>query len=193
MEGTDLVNKKLVTALSGGAALVLALTGCGDNSEETDAWAKEVCDQVGPQVKKIQQANASINKASEQKKSPEAVQKTDSAAFQNISEAYKALASTIKDAGAPPVENGGKVQKGAVKELNTLAKKYGELKKTVDTMKTDDQAAFAAGLKGLAEKLGKLGDSGDESLRKLQSGQLREAMARQPGCKKPSSSAATHA
>ena len=44
MEGTNPVNKKLVAALSGGAALVLALTGCSeDNSKKLNNWAKTFC------------------------------------------------------------------------------------------------------------------------------------------------------
>lgn len=181
------MNKKLAAALSGGAALVLALTGCSDDKgKETEGWAKKVCDDVKPQVEKIQQANESINEASQQKKSPEEVQKTDSAAFQDISEAYGSLAKAVDDAGDPPVDDGKKLRTNAVKELNGLSSQYAQLKKTVDSMDTKDQSKFASGLKGLAEKLGQLGKSGDKSLQKLQSGELGEAMAQQDGCKKPS-------
>lgn len=180
------MKKKLAAALSGGAALVLTLTGCGDDGAETAAWAKKVCGKVKPQVEKIQQANQSINEASQQKKSPEEVQKIDSAAFQDISEAYEALAQAVDSAGVPPVENGQKLEKNAVKELKGLSKAYGDLKKTVDELDTDDQSKFAEGLKGVAQKLGQLGQSGDKSLQKLQSGALGEAMAEQKGCRKAS-------
>ncbi|MCF6522585.1 small secreted protein [Streptomyces sp. JJ36] len=182
------MNKKLAAALAGGAALALALTGCGDDKgKETEAWAKDVCQDVKPQVRKIQQANESINQASEEKQSPKEVQKADSAAFQDISEAYKALAKAVDAAGDPPVDDGATLRKNAVKELNGLSTEYGELKKTVDEMDTGDQSKFADGLQDLAERLGKLGKSGDKSLQKLQSGELGAAMAEQPGCKKPSS------
>ena len=41
-EGTKPVNKKLAAALSGGAVLILALTGCTseEGNKERDAWAK---------------------------------------------------------------------------------------------------------------------------------------------------------
>jgi soluble cytochrome b562 len=180
------VKKKLAAALSAGAALVLTLTGCGDDGADTAAWAKKFCDKVKPQVEKIQQANKSINEASQQKKSPEEVQKIDSAAFQDISEAYKALAEAVDDAGVPPVENGEKLEKNAVKELKGLSKAYAGLKTTVDELDTDDQSKFAEGLKGLAQELGRLGESGDKSLQKLQSGELGQAMAEQKGCRKAS-------
>ncbi|EST38878.1 hypothetical protein N566_05070 [Streptomycetaceae bacterium MP113-05] len=180
------MNKKLAAALSGSAALVLTLTGCGDDGADTAAWAKKVCDKVKPQVGKIQQANESINDASEQNKSPEEVQKTDSAAFQDISEAYLALAKAVGDAGVPPVENGEKLEKNAVDELKGLSKAYGELKTTVDELDTGSQSKFAEGLKGLAQELGRLGESGNEALQKLQSGGLGDAMAKQKGCRKAS-------
>lgn len=191
MEGTDPVNKKLAAALSGGAVLVLALSGCGDDSaEKTDAWAKKVCDQVGPQVTKINKANASMDAASkDKKKSAKEVQKTDSAAFQQISDAYKSLGSAVDKAGAPPVDNGSKLQKDAVKELDTLSTKYGDLKTQVDKLDTKDSAKFAKGLRGLAPKLDELGKSGDKALQKLQSGDVGKAMAKQEGCKRPSPSA----
>ncbi|OEU95489.1 small secreted protein [Streptomyces oceani] len=189
------MKKKLTAALSGSAVLVLALTGCGsdDGSEETDKWAKEVCDQVKPQVKKIQKANTSINEASQQQKSPEEVQKTDSAAFQDISDAYKSLANAVKRAGEPPVDDGAKLRKNAVGELNGLSKEYGKLKTAVDELDTKDQSEFASGLKDVATKLGQLGKSGDKSLQKLQSGELGEAMADQPGCKRASPGETTDA
>lgn len=189
MEGTDPVNKKLVAALSSGAALALALTGCSDDSgEKTDAWAKKVCDQVQPQVKKIQQANASIEEASQKKQSSEEVKKTDSAAFQKISDAYKSLGVSVDKAGAPPVDDGEKLQKDAVKELKGISKKYAGLKTTVDKLDAKDQAKFAEGLKGLATKLDSLGKSGDKALNKLQSGDVGKAMANQKGCKRASTS-----
>ncbi|CAM5423315.1 hypothetical protein STENM327S_04854 [Streptomyces tendae] len=54
MEGTNPVNKKLAAALSGGAVLVLALTGCSssDDNEKLDSWAKDVCEGVQPRPRR---------------------------------------------------------------------------------------------------------------------------------------------
>ena len=166
------------------------LTGCGDDSgKKTDEWAKKVCDDVQPQVKKIQGANSSIDEASRQNKSSEDVKKTDSAAFQQISDAYKALARSVDNAGAPPVDDGEKLQKDAVEELNGIAKQYRGLKTTVDNLDTEDQSKFAQGLKNVASKLDTLGENGDKALNKLQSGDVGKAMAEQKGCQRPSTSA----
>lgn len=191
MEGTHPVNKKLVAALSGGSVLLMALSGCsGDDSEsKVNDWAKKVCDQVQPQLKKIADANTSIQQATSDSSKPADVQKADSAAFQSISDAYKSLGSAVNTAGAPPVDDGDKTQQEAVKELNATSVSYANLKKQVDKLDTKDQANFADGLKGVADELDKLSKSGDKALQQLQSGDVGKAMAKQPGCQKPSPSA----
>ncbi|MEU1800232.1 small secreted protein [Streptomyces sp. NPDC019937] len=184
------MNKKLV-ALSGGAALVLALSGCGGGDEgdkKVNDWAKSVCDQVQPQLKKIQGANASIQAASDEQDSKK-LQQTDSKAFQQISESYAALATAVRKAGAPPVDNGEQVQKQAVKELNATSKAYNDLKTTVDKLETSDKSKFAEGLKGVADELDKLSKSGDQALKQLQEGKVGTAMSKQPGCQKPKTGA----
>ncbi|WP_257231980.1 small secreted protein [Streptomyces sp. Rer75] len=184
------MNKKLV-ALSGGAALVLALSGCGggdDSDKKANDWAKSVCDEVQPQLKKIQGANASIRAASEEQDSKK-LQQTDSKAFQQISESYAALAKAVQKAGAPPVDNGEQTQKQAVKELNATSGAYNDLKTTVDKLDTSDKSKFAEGLKGVADELKKLSDSGDKALQQLQAGKVGTAMSKQPGCQKPKTGA----
>ncbi|MFD4230098.1 small secreted protein [Streptomyces sp. NPDC058545] len=187
------MNKKLAAALSGGAVLVLALSGCGDDSSSDDKvndWAKKVCDQVKPQLQKIANANAAIQQQTADNSKPADVQETDSAAFQQISQAYKALGAAVESAGAPPVDGGEATQKEAVKELNASSVAYANLQKKVDELNTKDQAKFADGLKGIADELNKISNNGDEALRKLQSGEVGTAMAKQPGCQKPKASVA---
>jgi archaellum component FlaC len=185
MEGTNPVNKKLAAALSGGAVLVLALSGCGgdDSSEKLNSWAKEVCDEVQPQAKKIEAANTSIQKQTSDNSTPADVQKTDSQAFQDMSDAYKAIGAAVNKAGAPEVENGEKKKADAVKELNGISTSYADLKKQVDALDTKDQGKFADGLKDIATELDKLGQSGNVALNKLQEGEVGKAMAKQESCK----------
>ncbi|MFJ2266803.1 small secreted protein [Streptomyces sp. NPDC087849] len=186
------MNKKLAAALSGGAVLVLTLSGCSsdDNSDKVNDWAKKVCDQVQPQLQKIANANAAIQQQTADNSKPADVQKTDSAAFQQISQAYKALGAAVDSAGPPPVDGGETTQKEAVKELNTSSAAYANLQKKVDALDTKDQAKFADGLKGIADELNKISTSGDKALRKLQSGEVGTAMAKQKGCQKPTASVA---
>ncbi|AZM54614.1 small secreted protein [Streptomyces sp. WAC 01529] len=188
MEGTNPVNKKLAAALSGGAVLVLTLSGCSsdDGNKELDDWAKKVCDSVQPQSKKIADANAAIQKETSDNSSPADVQKTDSKAFQDMSDAYKAMGASVKDAGAPPVDDGQKKTDDAVKELNGISKSYEDLKKQVDGLDTKNQADFADGLKDVAGELDKLSKSGNEALEKLQEGEVGKAMGKQDSCKSAS-------
>ncbi|MER8221584.1 small secreted protein [Streptomyces sp. NPDC094143] len=191
MEGTKPVNKKLAAALSGGAVLVLALSGCGgdDGNEKLDSWAKQVCDAVQPQAKKIESANAAIQKETSDNSTPEEVQKTDAQAFQDMSDAYKAIGGAVNKAGAPDVENGEKKQQDAVKELNSISASYASLKKQVDGLDTKDQGKFADGLKDIATELDKLSKSGNDALRNLEEGEVGQAMARQSSCKAATASA----
>jgi hypothetical protein len=187
------VKKKLAATLSCGAVVLLALSGCGNNDSKVNDWAKSFCDKVQPQRQAIAGANASIVKATSTASEPADVKKVDSAAFQTNAKAYAALASAVKSAGAPPVDDGAKTQKDAVKELNATSAAYTKLQKQVDGLDTSDQAKFAQQLSDVSTQLGKIGSTGDTALRKLQSGDLGEAMAKQPGCKKGAPSGAASA
>jgi hypothetical protein len=191
MEGTNPVNKKLAAALSGGAVLVLALSGCTSDSggnDKLDAWAKQVCDGVQPQAKKIEAANAAIQKETSDNSTPAEVRKTDGQAFQDMSDAYKAIGDAVQKAGAPDVDSGAKKQTDAVKELDTIAASYASLKKQVDALDIKDQAKFADGLKGIATSLDKLSTSGNDALKNLEAGDVGKAMAKQASCKSASAS-----
>ncbi|MFJ3496105.1 small secreted protein [Streptomyces sp. NPDC086091] len=197
MEGTNPVNKKLAVALSGGAVLVLALTGCGggdDGNKELDAWAKQVCDALPAQDSKVDAANAAIKKAASDNNAPADVQKTDSQAFQDMSDAYKALGTAVQKAGTPPgVEGGEKKQKDAVTALNGLSASYADLKTKVDALDVKDQAKFAEGLADIATELGKLSQSSNTALQNLEQGDVKAAMAKQDSCKKVAASASSRA
>ncbi|MGW8065816.1 small secreted protein [Streptomyces ziwulingensis] len=189
MEGTNPVNKKLAAALSGGAVLVLALTGCGsgdDDNDKLDAWAKDVCDAVQPQARKIESANAAIQEETSDNSTPAEVQKTDAKAFQDMSDAYKAMGSAVQKAGVPDVDEGEKKQKDAVTELNGLSSSYASLRKQVEELDTKDQAKFADGLKDIATELNKLSKSGSNALKTLEEGEVGQAMAKQESCRSAS-------
>ncbi|GAA3801393.1 hypothetical protein GCM10022403_039610 [Streptomyces coacervatus] len=183
------MNKKLAAALSGGAVLVLALSACtSDNkgNDKLDAWAKQVCDAVQPQAKKIEAANAAIQKETSDNSTPDQVRKTDAQAFQDMSDAYKAIGDAVQKAGAPDVDSGAKKQTDAVKELDGIAASYASLKKQVDGLNVKDQAKFADGLKGIATSLDKLSTSGNDALKNLEEGDVGKAMAKQASCKSAS-------
>jgi hypothetical protein len=189
MEGTDPVNKKFAAALSGSAVLMLGLTGCsgGGNNDKLNAWAKQVCDAVQPQAKKIAAANTAIQQQTSDNSTPADVQKTDAQAFQDMSDAYKAISAAVGSSGVPGVADGQKKQQDAVKELSALSAKYTSLKKQVDGLDTKDQAKFANGLKNIATTLDGLSQSGNDALKTLEEGDVGKAMAGQASCKSASS------
>lgn len=196
MEGTNPVNKKLAAALSGGAVLVLALSGCSsdEGNKELDAWAKQVCDALPAQDAKVDAANAAIKQAATDNNAPANVQKTDSQAFQDMSDAYSALAQAVQKAGTPPgVDGGEKKQKDAVSALTALSTSYAGLKKKVDALDTKNQAKFADGLQDIATELGNLSKSGNTALKNFEQGDVKDAMAQQDSCKKVASSATARA
>ncbi|MET8780633.1 small secreted protein [Streptomyces sp. NPDC004589] len=193
MEGTNPVNKKLAAALSGGAVLVVALSGCTSGSGAVDdklgSWAKQVCESVQPQAKKIAAASSAIQKETSDNSAPEQVRETDSQAFRDMADAYEAIGAAVERAGAPDVDNGATKQKNAVKELNDISTAYGDLQKQVDGLDTKDQAKFADGLKGIATKLDTLSQSGNDALKELEAGDVGKAMSQQASCKSASASA----
>ncbi|MFP1625694.1 small secreted protein [Streptomyces sp. 5K101] len=182
------MNKKLAAALSGGAVLVLALSGCGDDSEKkVNDWAKKVCDQAQPQIQKRADAQQAIISTAADGK-PADIQAADSKAFADIAAADKALAKAVRDAGVPPVENGEKLRTDAVNELEATAKEYLALKQKVDSLDAKDQQKFADGLQEVADGLKKIERMDQAALAKLQAGELGQAMAKQPGCQRAKAS-----
>jgi hypothetical protein len=179
------VKTKLTAALSGAALIVTmgALAGCGDNTnEKLDSWAKTVCDQASAQVKKINAANTAITQVDVGGK-PADIQQSDAAAFQQISDAYKALATIVDKAGNPPVEKGGAtLRSGSVADLNQLSASYTDLKRQIDDLDTKDQGKFADGLQTVSDNLGKVSKSGEQALDTLRRGEVGQAMAGQAGC-----------
>ncbi|MFF4605901.1 small secreted protein [Streptomyces sp. NPDC001339] len=188
------MNKKLVAALSGGAALLLALTGCGeDEGKKLDDWAKSFCDPAQTQFKKIQDANAAMQTADSGNTDSKKVQETDSAAFQKISDAYAALAKNLDKAGGPPTDNGEQAQKDAVKELNSLSKGYADLKTQVNGLDVKDKLKFADGLRNLSKGINKLNKQSEAAFKKLEAGDVGVAMAKQTGCQSQGASGAPKA
>ncbi|MFF9013656.1 small secreted protein [Streptomyces sp. NPDC014870] len=183
------MNKKLAVALSGAAVLALTLSGCSDDGDKVNDWAKTVCDQAKPQIQKRADAQQLIISTAADGK-PADIQAADSKAFQDIANADRALAKAIEGAGAPPVDNGEKLQQDAVKELNSTAVAYEALKKQVDALDPSNQQKFADGLQDVADGLKKIEKMDQDALAKLQSGELGTAMAKQPGCQKATPSPA---
>ncbi|WP_371657407.1 protein kinase [Streptomyces sp. NBC_00280] len=148
-----------------------------------DSWAKKICDAQQPQARKIKGAHTAIRQQASENSTPEDVQRTDSQAFQDMSDAYKAIGDALKTAGPPPVSDGQKRQQDAIKELEYISTSYANLKKQVDGLDTTDQSKFADGLTKIAQELDKLGQNPNNALVRLEEGDVREAMQKQEVCR----------
>ncbi len=183
-EGTQPVklNHRLGAALSG-AVVLLALSACSsdDTGKKLDTWAKGVCDQTAAQTKKINDANTALTKVDSGGR-PQDVRTADSAAFQQISDAYKSLAGVFSRAGAAPGSKGDQFQQKAVTSFTTLSTQYASLKKQVDALDVTDQNKFAAGLQGVSDSFKQAGTDGEQALSALRQGDQGKALAKQPGC-----------
>ncbi|MEV8530681.1 small secreted protein [Streptomyces sp. NPDC051211] len=179
------MKKKLAAAVSGGAVLMLLLSGCSDDGDTKSAdWAKNVCDKWQPEYKKIEAANAELKRVATESSKPEEVQKTDSAAFQTMSEAFTAISAALRDAGEPPGGDGGKTAVAAATQgFNDTAKGYADLKAKMDALDPKDQAKFAQGLQDLSSGLEKVAADEKAAKEKLKAGGLDKPMAGQEGCK----------
>ncbi|HEY8982135.1 MAG TPA: small secreted protein [Streptomyces sp.] len=182
------MNKKLVAALSGGAVLILTLSGCSNEkkdevNKDLVAWAGKLCSDVPALKAKIDTASASIQKVSSNGLPPKEVQQTLSQAFQAQAEGYKGLADAISGAGAPPgVENGATKQQNAVQALTSLSTSYAGLKTKTDALDTKSEAKFSIGLEAVATDLKGLKTS-DTALTDLETGDVKRAMIEQDTCK----------
>ncbi|AYV29040.1 small secreted protein [Streptomyces sp. CJ_13] len=178
------MNKKIAAAVSGGAVLMLVLSGCGgdDSDKKAEAWAKKVCDAWQPELRKIETANADIKRVSSESNKPEEVQKTDSEAFQTMSDSYKTMGAALTGAGVPPAKEGQATQDAAVKGFADTSKGYADLKAKVDALDVKDQNKFAEGLKDVANGLAEATKGGEEALAKLKAGGLDKVMNSQKGC-----------
>ncbi|NUP39147.1 MAG: small secreted protein [Streptomyces sp.] len=179
------MNHRRRAALAG-AAVLLALTplsACSsdDTGKKLDTWAQGVCDQTAAQTKKINDANTALTKVDSGGK-PQDVQAADSTAFQQISDAYKALAGIFTAAGPAPGSDGEQFQQQAVSSFTSLSTQYATLKKQVDALDTTDQSKFADGLQGVSNSFSQATADGDKALSALRQGDQGAALAKQPGC-----------
>ncbi|WP_129841579.1 small secreted protein [Streptomyces sp. RFCAC02] len=181
------MNTKLAAALACCAGLTLTLSGCGDDSQEKlDAWAKDFCGRLVAPLEDLQSAgeeNAEYLDM-EQDRSPEEVQELNSAYYGQLADAYDALADAVEGAGEPPVDDGTERSDAAVSALRDTAGTYREMKETVDGLDPSDTTAFVQGLFDAGEQSQQLGESSDQVLPELGTGDLGEAMGRQEDCRR---------
>ncbi|WP_225850867.1 small secreted protein [Streptomyces sp. HPF1205] len=184
------VTTKLSAALCGGTALLLALSACGgdDTGKKRDEWAKGVCDQATTQFTKISDASTALSKVPSNG-APATVKAADAQSFQTISAAYTSLAGIFNSAGPAPGSDGAAYQKNAVAAFTALSGQYADLKKQTDNLVTSDRQKFADGLGSVSTNLNTVVAQGQQRLKTLSQGDMGQALAKQPGCRRVSGTA----
>ncbi|MEU3603799.1 small secreted protein [Streptomyces sp. NPDC006798] len=177
------MNKKLAAVLSGGAVLVLALSGCSSEEKKDNAvddWAKKYCDQIKTQFKTKAEADRLIAVTAVDGK-PADLQRADSKAFQDLANVNKALATAFRTVGNSPVEEDEQLVRAAAAERDASAAVFLDLKKQVDALDTSDQQEFADGLKVVSEGLLKA-EANEKAWNKLRASETGKAMGKFQGC-----------
>ncbi|MHA6762168.1 small secreted protein [Streptacidiphilus sp. PAMC 29251] len=182
---------KMWLRLAAPAVLVaLGVTACGSgNGPAVDAWAKSVCQGMQSPV---QQSNAALADTGAVKpgETPKALQTRLAADFGALATANTQIAQAVQKAGAPKVDNGAQTQADALSELDQAAGGFTKVQQSVLGLSVADQATFAAGLKGVGDQVQRLAELSTSALQKLQTGDLGAALAKQPGCKSVTGTAA---
>ncbi|WP_033251353.1 hypothetical protein [Kitasatospora phosalacinea] len=178
------MKKRLVTVPALGALLALAAVGCSadDSAAKLDGWAKSVCDAAKDPVAQSRAALADTADVKEGE-SPADLQKRLSADLASLATTNQQLADAVQKAGAPKIDDGAKVQQDAVNELKQVAQGYLDAQKKLDGLASTDQAKFADGLHSVGDQVQQLSQVSTSALATLQSGDLGDAMKKQPGCK----------
>jgi len=177
------VKKRLLTVSALGALLAFGAVACsGDNTEELNGWAKGVCDAAQDPVAKSRTALADTGNVKDGE-APADLQKRLSADLAVLATTNQQLADAVDKAGAPKVDDGGKLQQDAVGELRKAAQGYVDAQKKLEGLPSADQAKFADGLRSVGDQVQQLAQLSTQALNRLQSGELGEAIKKQPGCK----------
>ncbi|MFF0389270.1 small secreted protein [Kitasatospora sp. NPDC004615] len=178
------MKKRLVTVSTLGALLALAAVGCSadDSAKKLDGWAKNVCDAARDPISQSRAALADTGNVKDGE-SPVDLQKRLSTDLAALATTNQQLADAVDKAGVPKIDNGAKVQQDAVNELKQVAQGYLDAQKKLDGLTNADQAKFADGLRSVGDQVQRLSQVSTGALATLQSGDLGDAIKKQPGCK----------
>jgi hypothetical protein len=194
---TGIEGKLMLRRIAMGAVaatlLTLALTGCADkttagsgagtspspSSGDATAWAEQVCKSVEGDVAKLSES-PDVDPADLEKTKANFV-----AYLADISTTLDNLANGIKDAGPPPVADGGQeVVDQTITTLDDMKKSVDEAKATLEKVSASDPAAFQAAFEKVGEDLTKLGEVQDPTDGLKANKELDSAFDKAPTCQK---------
>ncbi|WP_436787861.1 hypothetical protein [Yinghuangia sp. YIM S10712] len=178
---------KLPTAAAVAAVLALTAACGGDGGGDGDkkalaAWAAKVC---GEEVTgKIDASQVALNDISLviPGETPEALKARLVGDFTKLADANSAFASALQVAGDPKVKDAEEQVLLLGDELRANAQGWNAAKAELEALATNDQKAFADGLRALQPKITGSVTSSHAALDKLHTGRLGQALAAVPGC-----------
>ncbi|WP_371497964.1 small secreted protein [Kitasatospora sp. NBC_00374] len=177
------MNKRLLAASALGVVLALGAAACSDdNTAQLGTWAKGVCDAAQAPIAQSRTALADTAVV-QPEEAPADLQKRLSADLAALGKTNQELADAIDKAGAPKVDDGATVQQNAVGELKQAAQGYQDAQKKLDGLSNADRAKFADGLRSVGDQVQRLSRLSTQAMNRLQSGELGDALKKQPGCK----------
>jgi hypothetical protein len=179
---------RVAVAASVAVLVALGTAACGGSASTAnlDSWAKSVCGGIAAPIKSVDDAKADTGRII-QGESPADLQKRIAGDMGQLATGNQQIAQAVQAAGAPATNGGAQTQADAVSELNQTAGGYTKVQQTVKALPVNDQARFAAGLRGVSDQIGQLSTQSSAALQTLQTGDLGAALSRQPGCAAPSS------
>ncbi|WP_042390207.1 hypothetical protein [Streptacidiphilus melanogenes] len=182
---------RVAVAASVAAVVALGTAACGgsDSTGKLDSWAKSVCGGIAAPIRTVADAKADTGRII-QGESPADLQTRLAADMGRLATGNQQIAQAVQAAGAPATKDGSQTQADAVSELNQAAGGYTKVQQIVKALPVNDQARFAAGLRGVSDQIGQLSTQSSAALQTLQTGDLGAALSRQPGCAAPSGTAA---
>ncbi|HEV2779714.1 MAG TPA: hypothetical protein VGX25_09965 [Actinophytocola sp.] len=162
------------------ATLALAMTACGDDSGSTDpvAWAEKVCKSVEGNLGVLHQ-QPDVDPTN-----PQQAKESMTAYLQNIANALGGMIGGIRDAGAPPVDDGAAAVDKLTTTLDNAKKAIDGAKSQLEQTNVDDPAALGAALSKAGEDLATLGELQDPTAELESNQQLKEAFDKAETCRR---------
>jgi hypothetical protein len=187
--------RRLSVAIAAAATVLLALTGCGNSSTsgsgtgsgtstpsggggDAVAWAEKVC-------KSVEQDVAALSKTPD-------VSGTDLQKIKNgmvdylgrFSTALGHMASSLRDAGDPPVSGAKPDVEKVTTALDSAKKTVEEAKTNLEKVSPSDPTALQAAFTKVSEDMSKISDLDDPTKGLETNKELKDAFDNAPTCKK---------
>jgi hypothetical protein len=162
--------------------LTVALAACSGSKGSADvdpvAWAEKVCKSIEGQAAVLSQAPTADTA------DPKKAKETLLAYLGNLATGLDKLASGVRDAGTPKVNDGSQVVEKVTKTLQDARRGVEDAKSNLEKATVTDAASFQTARDKVAADLGKLSDLEDPTKDLKANAELNDAFNKASTCKK---------